>query len=532
MYELGAVDFATAAIGPEESTEVVQLGLIRTTAPDGTPVVLGVRGSNMQYGQPECRLEVVTADRAVATATRERIEELMAEHDILRGQVMAFGISENRGNELLTFLPRPNLRDEDVVLPDGVLDSIERHTVGIARHGQRLLAAGQHLKRGLLLHGPPGTGKTHTVRYLMGRLPESTVIVLTGTAMQFVHKAATLARRLQPSVVVLEDVDLIAQDRSHGPMMGSSPLLFTLLDAMDGVGGDVTVETTRGDINLTGGSGVITLKSIQGEVTVQKAKGRIEVRAVNEGMHLSDISGDLSAETTNGSIILDRIDSANVDLYAVNGNISFDGPIKDKGLYRLTTHNGLVAMAVPEKANVTLMVRTYNGGVKSTFQVPGDTGERRKRFTMTLGNGSAHVELESFGGTISLRRPGEPRPETERRQRRDKADIKLDLKGLAHLDIDQTVREALAEAEAAMPQAIAEAQAAIPEALAEAQAAIPQAIEEAMASIPEAMEQAMRELEWAFPFAHPNPRPNPSPRPNRKPNPNPQPNPQPNLRNR
>ena len=235
-------------------------------------------------------------------------------------------------------------------------------------------------------------------------------------------------------------------------------------------------------------------------MTLEKAKGRIEVRAVNEGMRLSDISGDLSAETTNGSIILDRIDSGNVDLYAVNGNISFDGPIKDKGLYRLTTHNGLMAMAVPEKANVTMTVRTYNGGFQSTFQVPGDTGERRKRFTMTLGNGSAHVELESFGGTISLRRPGEPRPETERRQRRDrdKASLKLDLKGLAHLDIDQTVREAMAEAQAAMPQALAEAQAAIPQAIAEAQAAIPQAIEEAMASIPQAMEEAMRELDWAI----------------------------------
>src|SRR5207237_4205091 len=34
---------------------------------------------------------------------------------------------------------------------------------------------------------------------------------------------------------------------------------------MDGVGSDVIVETTRGDINVTGGSGVITLNSLQGE---------------------------------------------------------------------------------------------------------------------------------------------------------------------------------------------------------------------------------------------------------------------------
>src|SRR5919204_2467082 len=186
---------------------------------------------------------------------------------------------------------------------------------------------------------------------------------------------------------------------------------------LDGVGGDVAIETTRGDIKVRGGSGFISLKSVQGEISLEKAKGRIEVRAVNEGMHLADISGDLSAETTNGSIILDRVDSGNVDLYTVNGNISYDGPIKDKGLYRLTTHNGMIAVAMPERVNAVLTVRTYNGSFRSTFPIKTDDQNPRKRFTVTLGNGSAHLELESFGGTIALRRPGEPRPETERKRR-------------------------------------------------------------------------------------------------------------------
>src|SRR5476651_2241335 len=200
---------------------------------------------------------------------------------------------------------------------------------------------------------------------------------------------------------------------------------------MDGVGADVSVETTHGDVKVRGGSGFISLKSVQGEITLEKAKGRIEVRAVNESIHLADINGDLSAESTNGSIILDRIDSTNVDLYTVNGNISYDGAIKDKGLYRLTTHNGLIAMPVPDKTNAMLTVRTYNGSFRSTFPIGGDDAERRnKRFTVTLGNGSAHVELESFGGTIALRRPSDPRPETERKRTRGPIDGKGDGKGV------------------------------------------------------------------------------------------------------
>ncbi|MFI9815590.1 ATP-binding protein [Saccharothrix variisporea] len=236
---VGAAEYTTAATGPDDSVDIVQLGLAPTRAPDGTPVLIGVRGYN-EYGPPACKLEVLAADRGAARAVGVEVEKLMRAHDVFRGQVLAFGVSEHRGNELVTFLPRPALDADDVVLPEGLLDSIEQHVVGIAEHSEQLLAAGQHLKRGLLLHGPPGTGKTHTVRFLMSRLHECTVILLTGPAMRFLHQASALARRLQPSMVVIEDVDLIAMDRSHSKG-GSTPLLFSLLDTMDGVGADADV---------------------------------------------------------------------------------------------------------------------------------------------------------------------------------------------------------------------------------------------------------------------------------------------------
>jgi hypothetical protein len=249
MIRFGAARYGTAATGPEENTEVVMLGLIATAAPAGAPVMICLYAVQ-EFGPAHCSLEILAADPGPATATRDEIGRLIRAHNVFRGQVLSFGASEHHGNELVSFLPRPAVAAEDVVLPDGVLETVEQHTAGIGDWSRELLDAGQHLKRGLLLHGPPGTGKTHTVRYLTGRLAATTVILLTGTSIRFIDQAAALARRLQPSMVVLEDVDLVGMDRDFSE--GSNPLLFSLLEAMDGVGADADVTfvltTNRADI--------------------------------------------------------------------------------------------------------------------------------------------------------------------------------------------------------------------------------------------------------------------------------------------
>jgi hypothetical protein len=248
-YGRASVAYATAPVGPDENTEVVTLGLITAASPDGAPVVIGIR-TDRDFGPANCRLEILASSRDAATATRDEIDRLIRANDVFRGQVLSFGESEHHHNELVSFLPRPSLTGGDVVLPAGVLEAIEHHVIGVADWSAELLRSGQHVKRGLLLHGPPGTGKTHTVRYLTGRLTASTVILLTGSSIRFVDQAAALARRLQPAMVVLEDVDLIGADRDFSD--GGNPLLFSLLDAMDGVGADADVTfvltTNRADI--------------------------------------------------------------------------------------------------------------------------------------------------------------------------------------------------------------------------------------------------------------------------------------------
>ena len=235
---LARAQWLEVASGPDTMVEAVKLGLCRATAPDGTPIVLSVRVIETR-GRPEVTVEVLLADPAAGSAVLQRIRALADQHDVLRGQLVSFGVNENYGNQLVSFLPRPQVDADQVILPDGLLEPIVRHVLGIGEQASRLTELGIHLKRGLLLFGPPGTGKTHTVRHLLGRAAHATVIVLTGSGLSLIEEAAALARRLTPSIVVVEDVDLIAQDRDYSPF--GNPLLFSLLDAMDGAASDADV---------------------------------------------------------------------------------------------------------------------------------------------------------------------------------------------------------------------------------------------------------------------------------------------------
>jgi ATP-dependent 26S proteasome regulatory subunit len=135
----------------------------------------------------------------------------------------------------------PEIDRAAIILPEGLLERIERQTVEFGRHSRRLLEAGRHLKRGLLLHGSPGTGKTMTVMYLAAAMRDRTVLLMTGTNLGLIRRTCAMARALQPSIVVLEDVDLIAEERTKGGSGCATPLLFELLNEMDGLSNDIDI---------------------------------------------------------------------------------------------------------------------------------------------------------------------------------------------------------------------------------------------------------------------------------------------------
>jgi ATP-dependent 26S proteasome regulatory subunit len=86
----------------------------------------------------------------------------------------------------------------------------------------------------LLFYGPPGVGKTHTLHYLAGALEGMTTLLISAEQVGLLGEYMTLARLLQPSMVVIEDADLIARERSRMESVCEEVLLNKLLNEMDG----------------------------------------------------------------------------------------------------------------------------------------------------------------------------------------------------------------------------------------------------------------------------------------------------------
>src|SRR6266571_3782734 len=178
---------------------------------------------------------------------------------------------------------------------------------------------------------------------------------------------------------------------------------------VDGAQNEITAETVQGEITVLGGAGNVSLKSVMGAVTLEKARGRIDLSSVNEEVRATDVSGDLTAETVNGGVTLIQIESANAEASTVNGDITYDGTIKDGGRYRFGTHDG----------DVRVSVSTFNGDFSACFPVQLNK-KTKHRFDFTIGSGSARLELESFGGDIKICRPGQLSNDHDRDKDKDK----------------------------------------------------------------------------------------------------------------
>lgn len=190
-----------------------------------------------------------------AAPTREKLDALMRRFDSLlertnpfRGKLLRFACDR------IEFMQCPTTRLQDVIAPEWIVRDFRLNVIEFLLHPDSFAPL---KKRGILLSGPPGVGKSSLVSAAIHELRDSGVTcALVGeeffdgswsdlsTLFQFVHTY------LSPCLVIFEDIDLIGADRDMERRRGMIGSLLTALNGIEDAPKPVVIvaTTNRPDI--------------------------------------------------------------------------------------------------------------------------------------------------------------------------------------------------------------------------------------------------------------------------------------------
>ncbi len=171
----------------------------------------------------EVSIELAASDSADAETAMKKILDDASANSIYKNKVIEvsfqpevrdeYGGVEIRERVDPQFLSQPPVTEADIIVDDETAEVLNRTIVDFHLRREQLRSLGLPSRRGVLFYGPPGTGKTYTSRYLANKLETATTIVASGNALLQIRSLSNLARMLQPTLVVLEDVDLVYSTR-------------------------------------------------------------------------------------------------------------------------------------------------------------------------------------------------------------------------------------------------------------------------------------------------------------------------------
>jgi chaperone BCS1 len=134
--------------------------------------------------------------------------------------------------------PRPL---DSVCLDSSAADDLVRDATEFFGSEDWYRRRGIPYRRGYLLHGPPGCGKTSFVCALAARLKlHICVLNLSARGLDDASLNARMHETPRDAVVLLEDVDAVFVARESADAEGGSSVTFSgLLNALDGVAAQV-----------------------------------------------------------------------------------------------------------------------------------------------------------------------------------------------------------------------------------------------------------------------------------------------------
>jgi len=189
-------------------------------------------GSGQQINVRECfNITIFSRDRKLAQQLVEEARDVAIPKSELRLTVHRAG--QGYWMEQMKRLPRPL---DSVILANGLMDDLLEDSKTFLARREWYVQRGIPYRRGYLLHGPPGTGKSSAVVALASALQMDIAVLSLGDSNLDDNSVSELFSSIPiNSIVLMEDIDCAFLERKEGDDKRSKVTFSGLLNAIDGV---------------------------------------------------------------------------------------------------------------------------------------------------------------------------------------------------------------------------------------------------------------------------------------------------------
>ncbi|MGA2413016.1 MAG: DUF4097 family beta strand repeat-containing protein [Candidatus Sulfotelmatobacter sp.] len=177
--------------------------------------------------------------------------------------------------------------------------------------------------------------------------------------------------------------------------------------------GDLTIDGTRGKVELQSGSGDVKLWRVTGEIRLQSGSGDVRAREIAGAVRGSTGSGEVELEETGAGDIDLHTGSGNITARGIHGAFHADTGSGDitaegtqAGAWEIRTGSGNVHVRLPASAAFDADLSSSSGTIEVvpalTTTVQGRVQEDRKRIAGKVRGGGPVVKVHTSSGDIHL----------------------------------------------------------------------------------------------------------------------------------